>query len=134
MRTDTPAYAYVMRVRQEWPINPIEPSGVIMFDNVWVEIRPDFEPEEVHLSSIFTLDAPGHGWASKALDWLLDLADEMNVKITGYIKPFGRQKRFTAKQLWKWEQRHGFVRARGEGRGYVVYHPGSRKRALGCWC
>lgn len=121
-----------MRVREAWPINFINEREIIMFDNVLVEVRPGVDaPDEVHLSSIFTIDAPGKGWASKALDWLLDLADEMNIKIEGVISPFGRDKRFAARQLWEWEKKHGFVQdKRFPTRAYqdrsVIYFPGSR--------
>lgn len=61
----------------------------------------------LNLSSIRSLER-GKGHGSRALDWLVRLADEHGVALYGTIQPIGRRPRLNARELRGWYARHGF--------------------------
>lgn len=86
-------------------------------DVVAFEIKPF--SGRIHLGAIISAVEPGQGHASRALDWLLRLADKHGVEVDGAIKRLGKDG-LTAAQLRTWYKRHGFTVKTG---GRLLYTP-----------
>ncbi len=62
---------------------------------------------KIHISSI-TSHAREQGYASKTLDWLIELADKHGVQLDGTIQRIGGSG-LSHKELRSWYKRHGFT-------------------------
>lgn len=80
-----------------------DPGG----DFVGLEVSPRFgTTDEVHISSIQAME-PRKGQGQQGLDWLKELADKHDIKLSGYAKAYGTG-RMTTAQLKKWYAKSGF--------------------------
>lgn len=86
-------------------------DGLISF-----ELKP-FDGK-IHLGAIISLER-GAGRASRALDWLLRLADKHGVQVDGDIQRLGKDG-LTHHQLRSWYKRHGF---KVNANGRILYTP-----------
>lgn len=100
--------------------NPLNNRASVWDNAVALEVKP-FDGC-VRLSNIRSLQ-PGRGDGTRALLWLMALADKHDVFITGAAKPTGA-KRLTKTALKSWYRRHDFaVSSKGE----IRYTPAGRK-------
>jgi GNAT superfamily N-acetyltransferase len=73
---------------------------------------------KIHISAI-TSHAREQGFASKALDWLTELANKHGVQLDGTIQRIGNDG-LSNKELRSWYKRHGFVISEGDK---IKYEP-----------
>lgn len=102
-RAGTYAHPFARRMR-------IKDEVGIEADNYW--------EKEVHLLSIMNFGTKGEGEASKALDWVVALADKHKVELSLEVQPLAnagsKGKNLSKANLFKWYARRGFKKEGGD--------------------
>jgi hypothetical protein len=91
--------------------NPINPRQIIIGD---MSLELQQFGDKLYFN-IMNMGERGKGQSSKMLDDLIKVASKNDVTLIGDVKPFGKEKGLTKKQLLDWYKRHGFTKTGIDG-------------------
>jgi hypothetical protein len=129
----TPAESFLTRINEKYPAKSRGGTNDLMIGRTEVKLVPSDLPrheDAVLLDWISTPGATNKGFGSKALDAILDIADETKTPIVLQPEAQGTGRAFDAPlddaALYDWYTRHGFE---GDYRDETImrYEPGSRQ-------
>ena len=108
VKEDGPASLFLRDLDENFPVNPMDHRAVIMYDCM-VEVSRSVNDRNsmIHIADIRSMNR-GNGDSSKALKYLCDLADHVEVDLELFAKAYVKDA-LTTKQLVAWYSRYGFV-------------------------